>query len=76
MLQEVENAGWRKVGCGDINEEELRVLFDMIDKDKSGSLSARVTSWYGLEEVILVLFQEAKRATKLIKDRFAIEEVN
>ena len=45
MLSEVESAGWRKVGSGGkdgIKEEEIKSLFDMIDKDRSGSLSVRV----------------------------------
>ena len=44
-MTEVENNGWRRYGMEgmhDINEEEIRNLFNMIDKDKSGSLSLRV----------------------------------
>ena len=46
MLSQVENAGWKKVdsvgGKTDIKEEEIRSLFNMIDIDRSGSLSVRV----------------------------------
>lgn len=47
VMLEVENAGWKKKdgggGMSDINEEEIRSIFNMIDKDKSGQLSLRVT---------------------------------
>ena len=46
MLTEVAEAGWKKVEVKDntasIKEDEVRSLFNMIDKDKSGSLSLRV----------------------------------
>ena len=46
VMTEVENNGWKKFGSvdgkNDITEEEIRNLFNMIDKDKSGSLSLRV----------------------------------
>ena len=61
MMKKVTEAGWKQVNKAkdNVNEEEIKALFDMIDKDKSGSLSMR----------------EAKRAAKLIKNRFGIEEV-
>jgi len=64
VMVEIEDAGWRQVTKTEdksaIKEEEVRTLFNMIDKDRSGSLSKR----------------EAKKAAKLIKDRFGIEEVD
>ena len=43
VMLEVEKNGWKKVDDkSDIKEEEIRNLFNMIDKDKSGSLSVRV----------------------------------
>ena len=46
VLSEVESAGWKKHGNvdgkGDITEEEIKSLFNMIDRDRSGSLSVRV----------------------------------
>ena len=48
VLVEIESAGWKQVGKtedkSDIKEEEVRSLFNLIDKDKSGSLSRRVIS--------------------------------
>ena len=46
-MMEVTEAGWRKVEgkentATSIKEEEVRSLFNMIDKDKSGTLSLRV----------------------------------
>ena len=82
VLVEIESAGWKQVGKtedkSDIKEEEVRSLFNLIDKDKSGSLSRRVIS-IDLERKKCLRsknFQEAKKAAKLIKDRFGIEEVN
>ena len=43
MIKEVSKAGWRKVDSSEgPKEEDLRALFDMIDRDRSGSLSMRV----------------------------------
>ena len=45
MMKEVTDAGWKKVNNSDqIKEEDIRALFEMIDRDKSGSLSLRVSS--------------------------------
>ena len=45
-MVEIEDAGWRQVSKSEdksgIKEEEVRTLFNMIDKDRSGSLSKRV----------------------------------
>ena len=47
VMVEIEDAGWKQVtkteDKSSIKEEEVRSLFNMIDKDKSGSLSKRVT---------------------------------
>ena len=84
-MVEIEHAGWKQVGKfedkSDIKEEEVRSLFNLIDKDKSGSLSKRVTSILFRKNLkmskksISCIFQEAKKAAKLIKDRFGIDEV-
>ena len=46
VMVEIEDAGWRQVSKTEdrsaIKEEEVRTLFNMIDKDRSGSLSKRV----------------------------------
>ena len=46
VLSEVESSGWKKHGNvdgkADIKEEEIQSLFNMIDRDRSGSLSVRV----------------------------------
>ena len=46
VLVEIEDAGWRQVSKTEdksaIKEEEVRTLFNLIDKDRSGSLSKRV----------------------------------
>ena len=72
--------GWTK--CDHKKEEglkdaEIKTLFDMIDKDHSGSLTKRVN-----RTVIYILWfckhnssKEAKKACKLIRDRFGIEEI-
>ena len=48
VLVEIEDAGWRQVTKSEdksaIKEEEVRTLFNLIDKDRSGSLSKRVRS--------------------------------
>ena len=47
MLEVAEN-GWKKVGSEEeigITDEEIRTLFNLIDKDKSGQLSTRVSSF-------------------------------
>ena len=47
MIKEVSKAGWRKVDSSEgPKEEDLRALFDMIDRDRSGSLSMRVQQHY------------------------------
>ena len=58
MLKE---KGWVKETkkVDEIREEEIRKVFDIVDKDRSGSLSKR----------------EAKRARKLIEEKFGITQV-
>ena len=42
MVRKMTESGWKKVESEEVKEEDIRALFDMIDKDKSGSLSLRV----------------------------------
>ena len=42
-MKKLTESGWKKVDAESIKEEDIRALFDMIDKDRSGSLSKRVT---------------------------------
>ena len=57
----MNETGWSKEtkAADQISEDEIRKVFDIVDKDKSGSLSKR----------------EAKRACKLIGEKFGITEV-
>merc|ERR1712096_421830 len=62
VMIKITGNGWTK--CDHKKEEglkdaEIKALFDMIDKDHSGSLTKR----------------EAKKACKLIRDRFGIEDL-
>lgn len=41
-MRKMTESGWKKVDSEEVKEEDIRALFDMIDKDKSGSLSLRV----------------------------------
>ena len=50
MMKKITESGWKKVESDTVKEEDIRALFDMIDKDKSGSLSKRVKSF--LEMII------------------------
>ena len=60
-MGKLKNEGWVKETkkADEISEEEIRKVFDIVDKDKSGSLSKR----------------EAKRACKLIGEKFGITQV-
>ena len=43
-MKELSGAGWKKCDKeSEVKEEEIKQLFDMIDKDKSGFLSKRVS---------------------------------
>jgi len=59
MMKKITESGWKKSDGENIKEEDIRALFDMIDTDRSGSLSKR----------------EAKKAAKLIRDRFGFDEI-
>ena len=61
VMRRMNEKGWVKEtkAADQISEEEIRKVFDIVDKDKSGSLSKR----------------EAKRACKLIGEKFGITEV-
>ena len=60
-MGQLKKKGWVKETkkADEISEEEIRKVFDIVDKDKSGSLSKR----------------EAKRACKLIGEKFGTTEV-
>ena len=60
-MKKLNMTGWEKEikNADEITEEEIKKVFDIVDKDKSGSLSKR----------------EAKRACKLIGEKFGITEV-
>ena len=60
-MKKLKMTGWEKEikNAEEITEEEIKKVFDIVDKDKSGSLSKR----------------EAKRACKLIGEKFGITEV-
>ena len=43
MMKKFTEAGWKQVESKDnVTEDEIRALFDLIDRDRSGSLSLRV----------------------------------
>lgn len=67
-MAEIQEAGWKQCEKVDdksgIKEEEIKALFDMIDKDGSGSLTRRVStfafpfiytryqiSWWGSQKI-------------------------
>ena len=60
-MGKLKEKGWVKETkrADEISEEEIRKVFNTVDKDKSGTLSKR----------------EAKRACKLIGEKFGITEV-
>ena len=74
-------SGWEKVeegrDTGGVQEEELRHIFNIIDKDNSGYLNKSVKHAINnmTQNKRLYPFQEARKARKLIKDRFGIQEV-
>ena len=46
MVQSLSENGWGKCEQSEsIKDEEIQALFNMIDKDKSGSLSMRVAGY-------------------------------
>ena len=43
MMKKFTAAGWKQVESKDnVTEDEIRALFDLIDRDRSGTLSLRV----------------------------------
>ena len=60
-MGQLKEKGWVKEtkNADEINEDEVKKIFEIVDKDKSGSLSKR----------------EAKRACKLIGEKFGITQV-
>ena len=61
-MDQLKESGWEKEThtSDEINEEEIRKVFSIVDRDSSGFLSKK----------------EAKRACKLIGDKFGVTEVN
>ena len=47
-MKKITESGWKKSDGENIKEEDIRALFDMIDTDRSGSLSKRVNSIYNI----------------------------
>ena len=48
--------GWNKLNnVGDIKEGEVKALFNLIDKDKSGALSLDVNIFYILQYSISII---------------------
>ena len=51
-MAEIQEAGWKQCekveDKSGIKEEEIKALFDMIDKDGSGSLTRRVSTFPSL----------------------------
>ena len=60
-MVQLKDRGWVKETktADEINEDEIKKVFQIVDKDKSGYLSKR----------------EAKRACKLIGEKFGITQV-
>ena len=60
-MVQLKDRGWVKETktAEEINEDEIKKVFQIVDKDKSGYLSKR----------------EAKRACKLIGEKFGITQV-
>ena len=60
-MDQLKENGWEKEThtSDEINEEEIKKVFSIVDRDSSGFLSKK----------------EAKRACKLIADKFGVEEV-
>ena len=56
VLSEVSEKGWNKLSnVGDIKEGEVKALFNLIDKDKSGALSLDVNIFYILQYSISII---------------------
>ena len=67
MMKKMTEAGWRKAEVENVKEEDIRALFDLIDKDKSGSLSKRVKSKMRIQKemrrLILILGSQESSQT-------------
>ena len=61
-MSQLKMNGWEKEthNADEINEDEIQKVFMIVDRDSSGFLSKK----------------EAKRACKLIGEKFGIDEVN
>ena len=57
MLSEVSEKGWNKLNnVGDIKEGEVKALFNLIDKDKSGELSLDVNMFSSSHDITILSF--------------------
>jgi Ca2+-binding EF-hand superfamily protein len=73
----VSEKGWNKLdNTKDIKEVEVKALFNLIDKDRSGELSLDVRIFSLLWKSLYIFLQEARKACKLIRARFEITEVD
>ena len=67
MMKKMTEAGWRKAEVENVKEEDIKALFDLIDKDKSGSLSKRVKSKMRIQKemrrLILILGSQESSQT-------------
>ena len=76
VLSELSGKGWNKlINVGDIKEGEVKALFNLIHKDKSGALSIDVNISISYN-ILSISSQEARNACKLIQARFEITEVD
>jgi hypothetical protein len=57
VLSEVSEKGWNKLNnVGDIKEGEVKALFNLIDKDKSGELSLDVNMFSSSHDIAFLSF--------------------
>ena len=57
VLSEVSEKGWNKLNnVGDIKEGEVKALFNLIDKDKSGELSLDVNMFSSSHDITILSF--------------------
>ena len=69
-MKKITESGWKKSDGDNIKEEDIRALFDMIDRDRSGSLSKRVISRYNMicryrHNIMYHIFLLARRPKEL-----------
>ena len=61
-MKKITEAGWKKAVSEKMTEKDIKALFDMIDKDKSGSLSKRVKLLLEMMIVYLILSPGSKKS--------------